>query len=137
VCIFILRDGNRPRFSSCIVPQRTRAGATCLAAQSLPPHVGARETFTQGGTFQPMGQPGSMSRLRDCWWGRRPEVEIGEEERTYQITVYAPGPGAKLAELKGYFRERWKEFVFGGGRGARRGAGPHVGWPRLMEGVTG
>lgn len=61
-----------------------------------------------------MGQtdPGLMSRLRYWWWGGA-EVEMGEEEPTWRIAVHPPGPGAKLAELKGYFRERWKEFVFG------------------------
>jgi hypothetical protein len=57
-------------------------------------------------------KPGLVSRLRDCLWGRRPEVELGEEERTYRITIYPPGPGVKIAELWHYFRERWKEFVF-------------------------
>ena len=52
-----------------------------------------------------------VSRLRDWWWGRRPEVEM--EEPPWRITVYRPGPGVKIAELAGYFRERWKEFVFG------------------------
>jgi len=35
------------------------------------------------------------------------------EEPPWRITVYRPGPGVKIAELAGYFRERWKEFVFG------------------------
>jgi hypothetical protein len=61
-----------------------------------------------------MGQikPGLTSRLRYWWWGGA-EVEMGEEEPTWRIAVHPLGPGPKLAELRGYFRERWKEFVFG------------------------
>lgn len=55
-------------------------------------------------------KPGSMRRLRNWWWGGA-EVEMGEEG-PWRITVYPLGPGAKLAGLARYFRERWQEFVF-------------------------
>jgi hypothetical protein len=64
------------------------------------------------GAREGLAKPGMLSRLW-CWWWGGAEVEMGEEEPTWRITVYPPGPGAKLAELAGYFRERWKEFVFG------------------------
>jgi hypothetical protein len=55
-------------------------------------------------------KPGLVSRLRDWWWGRRPEVEM--EEPPWRITIYPPGHSVKIAELWHYFRERWREFVF-------------------------
>lgn len=58
-----------------------------------------------------LAKPGLIHRLRNWWWGGA-EVEMGDEEPTWRITVYPPGPGARLAELARYFRERWQEFVF-------------------------
>jgi hypothetical protein len=52
-----------------------------------------------------------MRRLRYWWWGG---TEVPNwDEPTWTITFYPPGPGARLAELGRYFREHWKEFVFG------------------------
>lgn len=64
---------------------------------------------------EPAGRPaklGFVRRIREWWWGR-PAEGPNWEEPTWRIAAYPPGPGAKIAKLSHYFRERGPAFLAG------------------------